>query len=151
MREALFSMVGQHLGGWTVLDAFGGSGLLGLEAWSRGGEVTVYDRDRRAVAAIRANGAALGAGWKVRRGDVLAAGLEVFDLVLADPPYATDPGVVLQALAPSARRALVLETASSANLPASVGTLRLDRRRAYGDTALALYLPLDTRNLEGEG
>ena len=36
VREAVFSMVGQDLRGWSVLDLFGGSGLIGIEAASRG-------------------------------------------------------------------------------------------------------------------
>ena len=40
VREALFSMVGQDLEGVRVLDAFGGSGLLSFEAYSRGAIVT---------------------------------------------------------------------------------------------------------------
>ncbi|MCE7957512.1 MAG: 16S rRNA (guanine(966)-N(2))-methyltransferase RsmD, partial [Acidobacteria bacterium ACB2] len=45
VREALFSMVGQDLRGWSVLDAFGGTGLLALEAVSRGAApVVVVER-----------------------------------------------------------------------------------------------------------
>ena len=35
-RAALFSMLGQDLSGWSWLDACGGTGLMGIEAWSRG-------------------------------------------------------------------------------------------------------------------
>ena len=38
VREALFSMLGQDLNGRTFLDAFGGSGIMALEACSRGAE-----------------------------------------------------------------------------------------------------------------
>ena len=34
-REALFSIVGQDLEGLSFLDAFGGAGLIAIEAWSR--------------------------------------------------------------------------------------------------------------------
>ena len=36
VRETLFNWLGQDLSGWTILDAFAGSGALGLEAASRG-------------------------------------------------------------------------------------------------------------------
>ena len=44
VREALFSMVGNHLDGVTWLDAFGGAGLTALEASSRGAAVTVFEK-----------------------------------------------------------------------------------------------------------
>ncbi|MCB9685663.1 MAG: RsmD family RNA methyltransferase [Alphaproteobacteria bacterium] len=140
VREALFSMVGQHLEGQRVLDAFGGAGLLGLEAWSRGAEVVVVERDPRAVAAIRANIRALGASLEVVAGDVLALvpGLGRFDLVLVDPPYALDPGPILARLAPAVAGSLVLEHDASSEPPPVAG-LVLDRRKGYGGTALAVY------------
>ena len=49
VRQALFNMIGQDLSGWTVLDAFGGTGLLGFEAWSRGAErVTICEKSAAA-------------------------------------------------------------------------------------------------------
>ena len=141
VREALFSLVGQDLAGQRVLDAFGGSGLLGLEAWSRGAEVTVFERDRAALRGIHRRGAELGADWTVRAGDVLrgAAGLDPFDGILADPPYGTGPEEVLARLAPRATRWLVLETDRREEAPTRAGLLHLDRVRTYGGTRLWVY------------
>ncbi|MEZ4240260.1 MAG: RsmD family RNA methyltransferase [Myxococcota bacterium] len=143
VREALFSIVGQDLGGERFLDAFGGSGLVALEAWSRGASVVVVERDRRAAAAIRANAAALGADVDLRAGDVLAlaADLGAFDVVFADPPYRDPAAPVIAALAPLVRGVLVLEVADATPTPAPPPGMALDRRRAYGDTALAVYRP----------
>ena len=87
-------MVGQDLAGTRVLDAYGGTGLLGLEAWSRGAEVVVVERDPRTASAIRANAERLGADVDVRTGDVLALlpSLGRFDGVLADRRTASTPG-----------------------------------------------------------
>ena len=139
VREALFSIVGQDLAGQTVLDAFGGAGRVGREAWSRGARVTVVERDRRALRAIRRHGEALGAEWTVRRGDVLKADLPVFDGVFADPPYGTDPAEVIEVLGPKARRWLVFEAPVGTEVPHSAGELELDRVREYGDTGLFVY------------
>lgn len=141
VREALFSMVGQDLEGWRVLDAFGGTGLLGLEAWSRGASVVVIEQDRQAVACIRANAQRLGAALEVRAGDalVLAPTLGRFDLVLADPPYRQDAQRVLDALAPAVGGWLALETDERVAAPVPPAGLLLDRRKAYGGTALAIY------------
>ena len=67
VREAVFSMLGQDLDGLAFLDAFGGSGLMGLEAWSRGAQVVVYERQRATARWIQRQGEALGAQWTVQR------------------------------------------------------------------------------------
>lgn len=75
----------------TVLDAFAGSGALGLEALSRGAaHVTFMENDRAALAALRANIAACGAQDRCRvlAVDVLTAPLGMAcGLVFLDPPY----------------------------------------------------------------
>ncbi len=133
-------MVGQDLSGQRVLDAFAGSGLLGLEAWSRGARVVQVERSRAATEAARRNAAALGADVEVVQGDVLrvAPGLGPFDGVLADPPYADDPEPLLAVLAPLAGAWLTLETDSGRPPPEPPG-LVLERHRRYGGTALCLY------------
>jgi len=138
-------MVGQDLRGQRVLDAFGGSGMVGLDAWSRGADVTVVERDRRALAALRRRGEELGATWTVVGGDALtrAAAMPPFDGVFVDPPYAVDPGPALAVLAPLARSWLVAEVEASRQLPSSVGGLGLVRHRRYGATALWIYRAID--------
>lgn len=98
VRESLMSMVGSARGGFEgarVLDAFAGSGALGLEALSRGARQAVFwDAAPSALAAIKANVGALGYGADravVRKGDVLKQrmpGGAPVDLVFLDPPYA---------------------------------------------------------------
>ena len=134
-------MIGHDLGGLKVLDAFGGSGLLGLEAWSRGAEVTIVERDRRAVRAIRANVSGLGADVRVIAADLRAAStqLEPFDIVLADPPYAEPPAPLLALLAPLVEGQLVLESDKDTHPPASGAGLALVKSRTYGGTRLTVY------------
>ena len=93
-REATFNALGS-LGvvvGARVIDAFAGSGALGIEALSRGAEhCTFIERDREALEVLRENLETLGLVEKstVVRGDVLTnIGLvRNASLVLADPPY----------------------------------------------------------------
>ncbi|MFT5684412.1 MAG: 16S rRNA (guanine966-N2)-methyltransferase [Myxococcota bacterium] len=135
-------MVGQDLDGWRALDAFGGSGLLGFEAFSRGAEVMIIDRDPKVVRRIKQSAGELGATVKVRRADaaaILAKG--VWDLVLLDPPYAEDPAVWLERAASAASEVLVIEHDSQREVPAEVGGLVMDRQRRYGSTTLSLYRP----------
>lgn len=55
-KEALFSILGEWIIGARVLDMFGGTGGVGIEALSRGAEFAQFiDRERRAVETIQAN------------------------------------------------------------------------------------------------
>lgn len=108
VRESMASMVlsafDLDLSGVNVLDAFAGSGAIGLELLSRGATTcTFVERDRRAAAVVRANIKALGASASQARlqvGDIctLAEKGSVaggpFALVVLDPPYALDASVV---------------------------------------------------------
>ncbi|MCK6426971.1 MAG: 16S rRNA (guanine(966)-N(2))-methyltransferase RsmD [Burkholderiaceae bacterium] len=110
VRETLFNWLGQDLTGWRVLDAFAGSGVLGLEAASRGaGSVLLIEQDRQAVIRLREVVERLQAdAVQVLQADALAflarrptLGEGRFDLVLLDPPFGL--GLLwpaLQALAP---------------------------------------------------
>ena len=98
-RETLFSMLASRLGSFEdlrVADLFAGSGALGLEALSRGASFACFvESDANAAAAIKANATALGALDRVRilGGSALALPKsEPFDLVFADPPYASGSG-----------------------------------------------------------
>ena len=95
-KEAVFSMIQFDLEGREVLDLFGGSGQLALEALSRGAaNAAVYDRSRAAVAIINQNAEktklaencrVLCADWSdaLQRYERRAK----FDIVFLDPPYA---------------------------------------------------------------
>ncbi|MEL6343413.1 MAG: RsmD family RNA methyltransferase [Myxococcota bacterium] len=140
VREALFSMTGQDLSGWSVLDAFGGSGLLGFEAYSRGASVVIVERRRAVSRQIQQAARSLGADVEIRTADarvVLADG--VWDLILMDPPYAHPPSDWIRRAAPAVGSWLVIEHDSSARIPEQVEGLALDRQRRYGDTTLSLF------------
>ena len=102
-REQIASMIlsarGLDLSGDSVLDAFAGSGAMGLELLSRGAaRATFVDKDRRAAARVKRTAASLGAISDEARclgGDVFAlAGRGLagapFDIVFLDPPYAVE-------------------------------------------------------------
>lgn len=102
VREACASMVMSafdfDLDEVRVLDAFGGSGALGLEMLSRGARsLTTFEIDRNAARLITKNIESLcrdRARWRVVTGDMLTSASRgrvpggPFDLVLLDPPYA---------------------------------------------------------------
>lgn len=141
VREALFSMLGSAVVDARVLDAFSGSGLLALEAWSRGAQVVAVERQARTVSALRKAATQLGATIDVRAGDVyeVLKTLPPFDGALLDPPYVDDPNIVLQRMAPHVRGWMMLEHSSKVRSPDAPAGWRCDRRRVYGASCLALF------------
>ncbi len=92
VRETLFNWLQPALQGARVLDAFAGTGVLGLEALSRGAAAAVLvEQAPAAVAALRAAVARLDAAAEVVQADALAwlaqPPRQQFDLVFLDPPF----------------------------------------------------------------
>lgn len=94
VKEALFSIIQFDLPGARVLDLFGGTGQLGIEALSRGAKSAVFvDAGEPACKLIRENlrRTKLEADGKVVRSDYLEylkRCRETFDIIFLDPPYA---------------------------------------------------------------
>ncbi len=93
-KNALFNMIGETVSGAFVLDAYAGSGALGIEALSRGAMSTLFiEKDPHAIEIINDNLRKV--GIYDAQGDVMAADATVvtrtmtdrFSIVLADPPY----------------------------------------------------------------
>jgi 16S rRNA (guanine966-N2)-methyltransferase len=150
-REGLFNSLGTllDLDGAVVLDLYAGSGALGLEALSRGAaEVVFVESGPRVLPVLRKNLAAVGLpGGRVVAGSVstVVAGPAParFDLVLADPPYATPADEVrnvLSALVEGgwlAEEALVVVERSAREEPWEWPTpLAGLRDRRYGEALL---------------
>ena len=94
VKEALFSIINFDLPGASVLDLFGGTGQLGIEALSRGANSAVFvDQREDACKIIRENlrRTKLESQGRVVRSDYLdylRRSREKFDIILLDPPYA---------------------------------------------------------------
>ena len=142
VREALFSSIGQDLSGQSVLDAFGGSGLLGVEAASRGADsVLIVECDAKSLGRIREALVPLEVPVRLLRADVRTVlKNKHFDLILMDPPYAQDPSYWLRIAATAVKERLVLEASADRRLPERVGSLTLEKSRRYGETQLGFYL-----------
>ena len=154
VRQAIFNILAGALPGARVLDACAGSGVLGLEALSRGAAWVVFvDSDPVCVRAIRGTLARVPADevgeWAVYAGDVLkqiaslAERGERFDLILCDPPYRDDVGKTALRLVGSCgiltrSGILCLEHAASEQLPAA-DDLQLIKQHRYGGTVLSFY------------
>ncbi|MEL6341157.1 MAG: 16S rRNA (guanine(966)-N(2))-methyltransferase RsmD [Myxococcota bacterium] len=149
VRESIFSILGD-VDGNRVLDAYAGSGALGLEALSRGARsVDAVDRDRAAREAITANARALGVQEQLHFhvGDTVRLLLTKrlggpYDLVFIDPPYASSLFEhTLAALATSAvvseHGRIVGEFPTRAE-PTLGSEWVLHTRKTYGDTSIVI-------------
>ena len=158
VRESLMSSIASARGGFTgacVLDAFAGSGALGLEALSRGAATACfYERDNSALQAILGNIRTLNLDSRrarTVRADVLekppTRQRPAFDLVFLDPPYALAAAESLgmvrslaEAGALDADAIVVYEHALATNddadeaIPAC--SFELATRKKYGATAV---------------
>ena len=96
VKEALFSIIHFDVPSARVLDLFGGTGQLGIEALSRGAKSAVFvDEQETACRLIRENlkRTRLEQDARVIRSDYRAfmnSTRETFDIIILDPPYAED-------------------------------------------------------------
>jgi 16S rRNA (guanine966-N2)-methyltransferase len=152
VRQSLFDVLAPVVRGCRFLDAFAGSGGVGLEALSRGASaVVLVDHAAAAIEAARENARALsGAGGEVKvfRQDARTAlaafadqGLR-FDVVYLDPPYASDlyePLVDLSAALLAPDGVAVAEHFHKRALPERIGALTRTRQLRIGDHCLSFY------------
>jgi 16S rRNA (guanine966-N2)-methyltransferase len=157
VREALFSALDTmvDLDGARFADLYAGSGAVGLEALSRGARFALLvEADARAARVIRDNIVVLRAGTAARLvtgkvGQVLAVPPEggPFDVVFADPPYASPDGELAElqrALLDNGWLAedavVVLERSTRTAVRGQgltwVDGITPDRSRRYGETTL---------------
>jgi 16S rRNA (guanine966-N2)-methyltransferase len=148
VREAVFNALDSlgAIDGARVLDAYAGSGALGIEALSRGAaHATFTEVDAASRAVVAANVAALDLDQRATvtgaDGARTAASAGPFDLVLLDPPYAFDGwAALLDAVVPglSPDAVVVLESDREVPLPATLTAVRAKR---YGSTVVLFASP----------
>jgi 16S rRNA (guanine(966)-N(2))-methyltransferase RsmD len=146
LRETLFNILAPRIGGAVFVDAYAGTGAVGIEALSRGAARCVFvESGRRAVEAIRENLHALGIEGRasVVAGKVVAAlgWLEAADILFMDPPYEME-GEYAAALE-ATKAGLVIAQHSVRFDPGDAhGVLRRVRVLRQGDNALSFYEPV---------
>jgi len=153
VREALFSILGQDLSGYHVLDLFSGTGSLGLESLSRGAAHAVFiDNLRESIELIIRNIEQCGYRYRasVLKRD-LTKGIpwehaflrKTPDMIFLDPPYSMDVTPLMaeigavQRLAQAVR--VIFETRKTTDLPPSFARFERVRDRVYGDTRISVY------------
>lgn len=146
-KGAVFNKLQDLLEGAHVLDAFAGSGALGLEALSRGAaHATFVDRDNSAISVIKENIQTLDCKkqTKVIRSGVASwadACEERFDIIFADPPYndlqLSTVSRLFGLLKP--KGLMVLSYPGRGEMPSGTNGVVVVDNRSYGNAALAIY------------
>ncbi|HXE79344.1 MAG TPA: 16S rRNA (guanine(966)-N(2))-methyltransferase RsmD [Vicinamibacterales bacterium] len=148
LRETLFDVLRDAVVGTTMLDAYAGTGAVGIEALSRGAShVTFIDVDRRALDLIKRNlqRCGIAAGYAIIRADLGDPPARLpgapFALVFLDPPYQQDSLAAVQAVGGwlAEGGVLVLEHSRRSGAPDRAGDLVRTRTIVSGDSALSFY------------
>lgn len=148
IRGALFNSLGDVVQGAEVLDAFAGSGAVGLEAVSRGAaHVTFIERDRIAVKVLKKNITTLGcepvtrvaaspvASWSENNQDTQ------FDLIFADPPYHDVQFSTVERLFSHLNigGTMILSHPGKGEVPSGVKGIVVVDNRSYGNAYLTFF------------
>ncbi len=149
LRETLFNVLAPRIAGARVLDGYAGTGAVGIEALSRGAaHVTFVEQDGRAAVLIARNleKCRISNGYAIIQSSVLQAidrlrGEPAFDVILLDPPYASDFHDALPHVGDIVKPdgVVVLEHARKIETPPAAGRLTRVREIRSGDSALTFY------------
>jgi 16S rRNA (guanine966-N2)-methyltransferase len=145
LRETLFNVLGRSVDGARVLDAFAGTGAVGLEALSRGARHVTFVESNRETARLLAENVARcegGEACMIVRDEFARARLGRFDLVWLDPPYdAHDLAGVLTRAAEvvEVNGVVVLEHSGRRATPEFAAQLARTRVLVAGDSALSFF------------
>lgn len=145
LREALFNVLAPRIEGATFLDAYAGSGAVGIEAISRGAAHAIFiEKHPGAAQIIRENLASLGIAGRatiVRGATTTALGRHKADIYFLDPPY-TSPAEYSSALALLGAHSGALILAQHDKrlaLADTYGALHRTRVLTQGDNAISFY------------
>ena len=149
LRETLFNVLAPRIEGARLLDGYAGTGAVGIEAISRGAaQVTFVERDRRAADLIESNlkKCRIETGYVIIQTSVLQAidrlrQESAFDVILLDPPYASDFHEALPHVGDIVKPdgVVILEHARKSEAPPLAGRLTRVRELKSGDSTLTFY------------
>ena len=145
LRETLFDILASRIRGATFLDAYAGTGAVGIEALSRGAAHAWFlERSRAALQVLRQNLASLDleARSSVIAGPaLLSIARFAAAIVFLDPPYTLDRELpaALDLLAATPPPLVVAQHSIRAPIPETFGVLRRTRVVKQGDNALSFF------------
>ena len=145
LRETLFDILGSRVEGAVFVDAYAGTGSVGIEALSRGAARAVFiERSKSAARVIRENLASLGIEDRALLMTASAASALQkceADIVFLDPPYTreTEYASTLGVLGERPPSLVVVQHSVRFSPAESYSFLRKTRSMKQGDNALAFY------------
>ena len=139
-RLALFNMIAEYLPGAKVLDAYAGSGALGIEALSRGADEVIFvEKSAKAAQVIKGNLKSLGLAPEVVVCDVADyAPTEKFNVIMADPPYDAFDLLKVEHLAQFLADGGIFALSHPDDAPELLG-LTLEKSRKYAGATISIY------------
>ncbi len=146
LRETLFNILSPVIAGSVFLDAYAGTGAVGIEALSRGARRAIFiEKSREAVALIQQNLTTLG----IRSRSIIHVGavarkisIEEADIIFLDPPYPQtgEYALALNAIGAAAREVIVVAQHSwRFPLEQQYGHLRQTREVRQSDNLLTFF------------
>ncbi len=147
VRNALFNSIGGEVDEAVVLDAFAGTGAIGLEALSRGAaSATFIERDRLAQKILQENIQALAVADAHLVKSSVSAWLdttdttEAYDIIFADPPYHDEQFSTVKRLFGLLKPngLMVLSHTDRGEVPIQDDIVVVDNR-SYGNANLTFY------------
>jgi 16S rRNA (guanine(966)-N(2))-methyltransferase RsmD len=147
LRETLFDILQMQIADATFVDAYAGTGAVGIEALSRGARHAWFiEKARASIEAIRANLASLGLEARatvVTAPVLLALERHPADIVFLDPPYemAREYGTALVMLGREPSGLVVVQHSVRTKLEERYGSLGRTRTVRQSDNALSFYRP----------
>ena len=145
MRETLFNILAPIIEGATFVDAYAGTGSVGIEAISRGAKLAVFiEKDREAVEVIKANLNSLdikSKGRIIRGAAAMHLASIESDIVFIDPPYPKDTEYQLafDVLAAKPPALTIVQHAVRHKIPDEYEGLVRTRTVKQGDNALSFF------------
>jgi 16S rRNA (guanine966-N2)-methyltransferase len=146
LRESLFSILTQRIEGSVFVDAYAGTGAVGIEAISRGARLAVFIESSRAAAdVIRQNIASLKIESRSRlvRAEAAKSAAEMAsaDIVFADPPYTKEDefAAFLNAVTAGCQALTIVQHPVRLVLAPEYGGFQRTRSFRQGDNALSFY------------
>jgi len=145
LRETLFNILHPVVEGAVFVDAYAGTGAVGIEALSRGARHAIFiEKNRQAVELIHENLAALGVASRARvimgAAAIHLSGVEA-DIVFLDPPYPKEKEyqASLNALESKPPQLAIAQHSVRFALEEIYGPLRQTRTVKHGDNALSFF------------
>jgi 16S rRNA (guanine966-N2)-methyltransferase len=150
IRESVFNMIYSSITNSVMLDLFAGSGIMGLEALSRGAKKVYFvEKNPKVFKLLKENLDIFDFNYEAKLSDALAAlnsfqGIK-FDIIFIDPPYAS--GLIESVLVRIKENKLLSEDGTaivehSSNLQitemATVLGFEILKEKKYGDTAITI-------------